>query len=78
MPPAKKVVQKVCFPTKDVVDASHSLIAVSSILLAVSDQYAHTGQLSVGAVVHAANVVNNVIDRLGLVDVLIEKDDLPF
>lgn len=78
MSQSKKVVQRVSYPSQDVVDAGHSLIAVVSILLAVSDAYASTGQLPVGAIVHAANVVNEVIDKLKLVDVLVEKDDVPF
>ncbi len=65
-------------PLEDMKYAGQCLIAVSSILTATADQYAHTGALSVGAVVHASNVVDMVIDRLSLVDTLIDSEDLPF
>lgn len=62
----------------DALDAAKSLIAVSSILVAASDQYAHTGSLSVGAVLHAAHVVDAVILRLRLDDLVEAHPTLPF
>lgn len=66
------------FKTEDVLHAGQSLIAVSSILTAVADQYAHTGILSVGAVLHAGNVVDLVIEKLGLAEIAVEQIELPF
>lgn len=66
------------FEQGDVIDAGKSLIAASSILVACSDQYANTGQLSVGALVHAANVVDRVIERLKLAELIIETQEMPF
>jgi hypothetical protein len=68
----------VSFKSKDVLHAAQSLIAVSSIIQATADQYAHTGQLAVGALVHAGNVVDNTIERLGLADLVIERPFPPF
>lgn len=64
--------------TDDVIHAAQSLIAVSSILVAVADQYAHTGQLSIGAIRHAGNVVDQVIERLGLAELEAQQAILPF
>lgn len=66
------------FKSGDVLHSAQALIAVSSILVAASDQYAHTGSLSIGAVLHAGNVVDAVIERLGLAELAIEQAVLPF
>ena len=66
------------FETPALIDAAQSLIAVSSILVAVSEQYASTGALSVGAILHTANVVDSVIEKLKLTDLIVEEDSLPF
>lgn len=68
----------VTFKAADVLSASQSLIAVSSIVEAVVEQYAHTGVLSVGALVHAGNVVDEVIGRLGLAELDVDEGLLPF
>lgn len=68
----------VSFKSEDVLLAAQSLIAASSIIEAVADQYAHTGTLAVGALMHAGNVVDIVIDRLGLAELAIEQSSLPF
>lgn len=64
--------------TQDVKDAGRALMAASSIIVAACDQYAHTGNLSVGAVLHAGNVVDNVIESLGLAELLADSPKLPF
>jgi len=65
--------------TRDVFEtASASLIAVSSILDAVSDQYSHTGNFSVGSVVHCRNVVDQTISLLGLDEFAGGLLDLPW
>jgi hypothetical protein len=64
--------------TKELVEAGRSLIAVSSILVATCDQYASTGSLSVGAVLHAGHVVDEVIEKLGLAELAVEYNTLPF
>lgn len=74
----KKVEDFVKLKTSDVIDSAKSLMAASSILTAASDQYAHTGILSVGAVVHAGNVIDHVIEKLGMADLIIDQDMLPF
>ena len=78
MSQSKKVEDFVKTPTSDMLHAAQSLIAASSILVATADQYAHTGSLSVGAIVHASNVIDNVIERLGLAELAIEQSVLPF
>lgn len=62
----------------DVMHVAQALIAVSSIIAAVSDQYAGTGQVSVGALLHASNVVDEVIERLDLVGILEGYSPIPF
>jgi hypothetical protein len=64
--------------TKDMIHAAQSLIAVSSILQAACDQYATTGSLSVGAVIHCGNVVDNTIEKLGLAELAIQQSSMPF
>ena len=66
------------FKSQDVIHSAQALIAASGILVAVTDQYTHTGQLSVGAVLHATSVIDEVIDRLKLTEVAIEQSLLPF
>ena len=66
------------FTSFDIRFAAQSLIAASSIMQATADQYAHTGQLSVGAIIHASNVVDNVIERLGLAEIAVRSLELPF
>lgn len=73
-----KIEHFVKFETREVIEAGQSLIAVSSILGAVCDQYAHTGGLSLGAILHASNVVDRVIEQLKLVDILSDEEPLPF
>lgn len=68
----------VTFPQEEVIWACQSMIAVSSIIVATSDEYANTGQLSIGALIHAGNVVDHIIDKLNLADLLIDVQDLPF
>jgi len=66
------------YPSEDVIQAAQSLIAASSILTACADQYASTGGLSVGALLHAANVVDSVIEKLNMAELAIENTPLPF
>jgi hypothetical protein len=78
MPDLKKAEEFVEIKAEDLVHSAQALIAVSSILQAACDQYATTGQLSVGAVIHAGNVVDNVIEKLGLAEIGFERKSLPF
>jgi hypothetical protein len=78
MPEKTKSEDFVQIKTKDLIHTAQSLIAVSSILQASCDQYATTGHLSVGAVLHAGNVVDLVIEKLGLAELAIEQSSLPF
>lgn len=66
------------FETEHVLHAADALIAVSSILSALADQYAATGQLSVGALLHASNVIDNTVERLNLAELVIKQTELPF
>lgn len=65
-------------PSRDMLYAAQSLIAVSSIQQACADQYADNGVLSLGAIIHCSNVVDNVIERLGLAELANEQSELPF
>lgn len=68
----------VTFPTKDVIHAAQSMIAVSSMMDAIVGEYANTGIVAVGALQHASSVVDGVIERLGLAELEIEQASLPF
>lgn len=68
----------VSFKSADVMVSAQDLIAASSILGAVTDQYSHTGTLSLGAVLHAQNVIDHVIDRLDLTEILLAHSKVPF
>jgi len=74
----KKAENFVRYKTEDMLHAAESLISASSIIVAATDQYVHTGSLSVGAVLHAGMVVDAVIERLGLSELEIEQKSLPF
>ncbi len=66
------------FKVEDVLHATQSLIAVSSILLAHVDHYAATGSVQIAAVQHCGNVVDEVIERLGLSELIIKQAELPW
>lgn len=66
------------YKADDVVWAAQSLIAASSIIMAVSNEYAHAGSISIGALIHAGNVVDGVIERLDLAEVEGQQRSLPF
>lgn len=66
------------FTSEDVLYAAQSLMAASSIITAATDQYVHTGSMSVGALIHSSNVVDNVIERLNLAELAIEQAVMPF
>jgi len=68
----------VTFKAADVESASQSLIAVSSIVDAVVEQYTHTGTLSVGALIHAGKVVDEVVVKFGWAQLGEGQDLLPF
>lgn len=69
---------RVCFPSSDVRFATEALIAVTSQLEAIRQNYMKTGQLNVSAVEHVAGVVDEVIDKLGLAGLVLEQENLPF
>lgn len=68
----------VTFSSQDVLYAAQSMIAVSSMVDALVSEYANTGVLAVGALQHCGNVVDNVIERLGLAEMEIQQTSLPF
>lgn len=68
----------ITYPKVDVKVAAQSMIAVSSMMDAVANEYAHTGVLSVGAVIHCIRVIDTVIEKLGLAEIDLEQDSLPF
>lgn len=70
--------RSVSFPVQNVRYAQEHLIAASGLLGAISHQYAQEGVLSVGAVLHVANVIDGVIEKLNLASMEIDQQLLPF
>jgi len=63
---------------KDLVAASHTLMAASGIVTALSNEYSVHGVLAVGALRHVTNMIDQTIGRLGLDTVEDTQERLPF
>lgn len=78
MTPKRTTTDKVSFPTQDVIHATHSLIALSGIVDAIAVEYETTGVLAVGALRHLGAISDGVIDKLGLTELDVLQEKLPF
>lgn len=67
-----------CFESDDVVHVAQALIALSGIISAIATEYAEVGVLSTGALLHCADITDEVIGRLRLDEIDLPPVKLPF
>lgn len=66
------------FKTDDVVHTADTLIALSGQVTAIHEEYTKTGSLAVGALLHVSSTLDQVIKLLGLDEIAVEQQSLPF